>query len=140
MRADNIPEEQIQQAVAAVAAEHPAKHGAGAQGAFRLQKIAEVEKIEVNDRTLTPDRAHGEQSEESPRRHPRSPGTRRPARRRGSRDDRAEGAQPDPRERHLRGDTPVGEDLQEALTAVEQQAVPGEMRDIEAEARRSASR
>src|SRR5262249_22610227 len=105
---------------------------------FVLQKIAEVEKIEVTDDDLEAeiDRI-AERSGESPRR----------VRSRLEKDDLVEALAAEMIERKALDlildsakyeDVPVGEKSQAELATVEEQTVPGEMRDLEAEAAEAA--
>jgi trigger factor len=137
MRADNIAEEQIQQQQRLLQQNILQSTELALKEHFVLQKIAEVEKIEVNDEDLDAEiERMAEQSDESPRR----------IRARLEREDLLDAVAAEMIERKVLNlilesatyeDTPVGEDLQEAVAEVEQQAVPGEMRDIEAEAAES---
>ncbi len=133
MRADNVPEEQIEQQQRLMQQDILRSTELGLKEHFVLQKIAEVEKIEVNDEDLEAeiDRM-AEQAGESARR----------IRARLERDDLLDAVAAEMIERKVLDvildnatyeDTAVGEDLQETVSTVEEQAVPGEMRDIEAE-------
>jgi trigger factor len=101
---------------------------------FVLQKIAETEKIEVNDDDLEAeiDRM-AEQSGESARR----------VRARLEKEDMMEAVAAEMIERKALDlildsatyeDVTIGEEMQEGTASVEEQVVPGEMRDVEAEA------
>ncbi len=134
MRADNMPEEKIEQMQRQMQQNVLQSTELALKEHFVLQKIAEVEKIEVNDDDLDAEiERMAEQSEESPRR----------IRARLERDDLMDAVAAEMIERKVLNlilesatyeDVGVGADLQESVATVEGQAVPGEMGNIEAEA------
>jgi trigger factor len=134
MRADNVAEEQIQAQQRLLQQNVLQSTELALKEHFVLQKIAELEKIEVDDDDLEAEiERMAEQSGESARR----------VRARLERDDLLDAVAAEMIERKaldliLEGaeyeDVPVGEDLQESMSSVQQQAIPGEMRDMDAEA------
>ncbi|MBI1914945.1 MAG: trigger factor, partial [Planctomycetes bacterium] len=134
MRTDGIPEQEVNNRIRLMQQDILQSTALALKEHFVLQKIAEVEKIEVSDDDLEAeiDRL-AERSNESPRR----------VRARLEKDDLVEALAAEMIERmaldlildsaHYE-DEAVGEKSQAELATVEEQAVPGEMRDLEAEA------
>jgi trigger factor len=138
MRADGISEEEIDSRVRLMQQDILQSTALALKEHFVLQKIAEVEKIEVTDNDLEDeiDRI-AERSGESPRR----------VRSRLEKDDLIEALAAEMIERKALDlildnaryeDVAIGEQLQTEVATVEEQAVPGEMRDFEAEAAEAA--
>jgi trigger factor len=134
MRADGIPEEEIQGRVRLLQQNVLQSTAMALKEHFVLQKIAEVEKIEVSEEDLDAeiDRL-AEQEDESPRR----------IRARLEKEDMLDALAAEMVERKVLDlilesaqyeDVPIGEEPQTAVATVEEQAVPGAMRDLEAEA------
>jgi trigger factor len=134
MRTDGIPEQEIENRIKLMEQDILQSTALALKEHFVLQKIAEVEKIEVNDDDLEAeiDRI-AEQNNESPRR----------VRARLEKDDLIESLAAEMIERKALDlilnsatyeDVGGGEKSQAELASIEQQAVPGEMRDLEAEA------
>jgi trigger factor len=135
MRADGIPEEEIEQRQRLMQQDILQSTALALKEHFVLQKIAEVEKIEVNDEDLDDEiQRMADQSGESARR----------VRARLEKEDLLDVVAAEMIERKALDlilqsatyeDVAVGgEEMQESVTTVEEQAVPGEMRDLEAEA------
>jgi trigger factor len=129
MRADGIPEEEINARLRLLQQDVLRSTEVSLKEHFVLQKLAEVEKIEVNDDDLGDeiDRLAA-QSGESPRR----------VRARLERDDLLDALAAEMIERKaldlildhaVYEDVPLDEDVQPAVATVEAQAVPGEMQD-----------
>ncbi|HKB41947.1 MAG TPA: trigger factor, partial [Gemmataceae bacterium] len=138
MRTDGIPEEEIESRIRLMQQDILQSTALALKEHFVLQKIAEVEKIEVTDEDLEDeiDRI-AERSDESPRR----------VRSRLEKDDLIDALAAEMIERKALDlildnaqyeDVPIGEKLQTEVATVEEQAVPGEMRDLEAEAAEAA--
>jgi trigger factor len=138
MRADGMPEEKIEQQQRLLQQNILQSTELALKEHFVLQKIAEVEKIEVNDDDLEAEISRmAEQAGESPR-HVRA---------QLEREDMLDAVAAEMIERKVLDlilesatyeEVPVGEDLQEVVSTAQEQAVPGEMRDLEAEAAESA--
>ena len=98
MRTDGISEEEIAQRQRLLQQDVLRSTELALKEHFVLQKIAEIEKIEITDDDLNDeiDRL-AEQSRRVAAARPRPAGEGRPARRPGRRDDRAQGPRPDPR-------------------------------------------
>src|SRR5262249_12213531 len=138
MRTDGIPEEEIDGRIRLMQQDILQSTALALKEHFVLETIAEVEKIEVTDDDIEDeiDRM-AERSNESPRR----------VRARLEKDDLIEPLAAEMIERKALDlilnnahyeDVVVGEKAQPELATVEQQAVPGEMRDLEAEAAEAA--
>jgi trigger factor len=134
MRSDGISEEEIQSQLRLLQQNIARTTEMALKEHFVLQKIAEVEKIEVNDEDLDEEiERMAEQSGESARR----------VRARMEKEDMIDALAAEMIERRTLDlildsatyeDVPLGGEFQQGVATVEQQAVPGEMRDLEAEA------
>ncbi len=138
MRADGIPEPEIDNRIRLMQQDILKSTALALKEHFVLQKIAEVEKIEVTDDDLEAevDRI-AERSGESPRR----------VRARLEKEDLVESLAAEMIERKALDlildsahyeDVTEGEKSQAELATIEEQTVPGEMRDLEAEAAEAA--
>jgi trigger factor len=134
MRGDGIPEEEINGRIRLLQQDILQSTELALKEHFVLQKIAEEEKMEVGEQDLDEeiDRI-AEQNDESPRR----------VRARLEKEDLLDALAAEMVERKVLDlildsaeyeDVPIGEEPQSAVSTVEEQAVPGTMRDLEAEA------
>lgn len=133
MRSDGISEEEIQTRRRKLESDIIQNTALALKEHFVLQKIAEEEKIEVNDDDIDVEIERiAAQSDESPRR----------VRARLEKEDSLEALAAEMIERRALDlildaaeyeDVPLDEDLTESVSAVEEQGVTGEMRDLEAE-------
>jgi len=138
MRADGIAEEEIDARIRLMQQDILQSTALALKEHFVLQKIAEVEKLEVSDQDI---------EDEIDRMAERSGESARRVRARLEKDDLIDALAAEMIERKALDlildsaeyeDVPVGERPQTEVTTVEEQAVPGAMRDLEAEADQEA--